>query len=238
MRASGQVVQVHDIPPFSACSSKRTVRLINGIALDECPARESYPARRPFSVPIAQSTERARPKRQDAGESPAGDTSVCRRFTKAGVVQQQNAAVPRPRRRCDSVHPLQFHIRGRSSSAEHSFDMREAKRAALFAPTIFEGIAQSARADASHASGRRRESFCPHHFCPCGVAQSTCLPLMQEITGAKPVRDANFIAPKALSAMHSLGKRFSSVQLRMGAPVLEWWPCASTAVEPAFRQTS
>src|SRR5437867_6487373 len=24
----------------------------------------------------------------------------------AGVVQQQNAAVPRPRRRCDSVHPL------------------------------------------------------------------------------------------------------------------------------------
>ena len=30
---------------------------------------------------------------------------------------------------------------------------------------------------------------------------------MQEITGAKPVRDANFIALKALSAMHSLGKR-------------------------------
>jgi hypothetical protein len=52
------------------------------------------------------------------------------------VVQQQNAAVPRPRRRCDSVHPL--------------------------------------------------------HFCPCGVVQTTCLPLMQEITGAKPVRDARF----------------------------------------------
>ena len=33
---------------------------------------------------------------------------------------------------------------------------------------------------------------------------------MQEITGAKPVRDANFIVPKALSAMHSLGKRTSS----------------------------
>jgi len=31
-----------------ACSSKRTVRLINGIALDECRARERYPARRPF----------------------------------------------------------------------------------------------------------------------------------------------------------------------------------------------
>ena len=41
---------------------------------------------------------------------------------------------------------------------------------------------------------------------------------MQEITGAKPVRDTSFIALKALSAMHSLGKRFSSVQLRVRAP--------------------
>ena len=56
-------------------------------------------------------------------------------------------------------------------------------------------------------------------FCPCGVVQTTCLPLMQEITGAKPVRDANSIALKALSAMHSLGKRISSVQFRVGAPV-------------------
>ena len=56
-------------------------------------------------------------------------------------------------------------------------------------------------------------------FCPCGVAQSTCLPLIQEITGAKPVRDANFIALKALSAMPSLGKRISSVQLRVRAPI-------------------
>ena len=71
--------------------------------------------------------------------------------------------MPRPRRRCDSVHPLQF-FRGRSSSAERSFDMREAKRAALFVPTIFEGIAQPARADASHASGQRCKSFYPHRF--------------------------------------------------------------------------
>ena len=110
----------------------------------------------------------------------------------AGVVQQQNAAVPRLRRRCNSVHPL--HFRGRSSSAERSFDMREAKRAALFVPTILEGIAHPARAVASHASGQRCKSFCPHHFCPCGVVQPTCLPLMQEITGAKPVRDASFSA--------------------------------------------
>ena len=29
-------------------------------------------------------------------------------------------------------------------------------------------------------------------ICPYGVVQTTCLPLMQEITGAKPIRDAIF----------------------------------------------
>ena len=37
-----------------------------------------------------------------------------------------------------------------------------------------------------------------HHFRPCGVVQPTRLPLMQEITGAKPVRDANFYVKRAL----------------------------------------
>ena len=60
-----------------------------------------------------------------------------------------------------------------------------------------------------------------HHFCPCGVAQPTRLPLKQEITGAKPVRDASFHAPKAFPAMPSLGKRVSSVQFRVGAPISE-----------------
>ena len=85
-------------------------------------------------------------------------------------------------------------------------------------------------------------------FCPCGVVQTTCLPLMQEITGAKPVRDANFsargswgiadppglepgslgrasrlapttfIGPKALPAMPRLGKQASLVRFRVGAP--------------------
>jgi hypothetical protein len=41
---------------------------------------------------------------------------------------------------------------------------------------------------------------------------------MQEITGAKPVRDTSFNALKALSAMHSLGKRISPVQLRVRDP--------------------
>ena len=79
--------------------------------------------------------------------------------------------------------------------------------------------------------------FALTNFCPCGVVQSTRLPLMQEITGAKPVRDAIlsarglrgkadppdsesgslgrasrlaptiFNAPKALSAMRSPGTR-------------------------------
>jgi hypothetical protein len=42
---------------------------------------------------------------------------------------------------------------------------------------------------------------------------------MQEITGAKAGRDTNLIALKALLAMRSLGKRISTVQFRVGAPV-------------------
>ena len=45
LRASGASPRHSAI---SACSSKRTVRLINGIALDQCRVRERYPARRPF----------------------------------------------------------------------------------------------------------------------------------------------------------------------------------------------
>jgi hypothetical protein len=44
----------------TACSSKRTVRLINGIALDQCRARERYPARRPFSPPSARRSKDSR----------------------------------------------------------------------------------------------------------------------------------------------------------------------------------
>ena len=57
-----------------ARSSKRTVRFINGVALDECLDPERYRTRVPISVPIAQSTERECPKLQVAGEIPAGDT--------------------------------------------------------------------------------------------------------------------------------------------------------------------
>jgi hypothetical protein len=59
---------------------------------------------------------------------------------------------------------------------------------------------------------------------------------MQEITGAKPVRDTSFIVPKALSAMRSLGKRVSPVQFRVGAFFESPW--ASIAVEPALKWVS
>ncbi len=138
-----------------ARSSKRTVRLISGVALDECLDPERYRTCAPI-VPIAQSTERARPKRQVAGGSLAGDTSFCG----CGSTAECGRAKAETTVRLRSPAPFW----GRSSSAERSFDMREAKRAALFVPTIIEGIAQPARADASHASGQRCNSFCPHHL--------------------------------------------------------------------------
>jgi len=52
---------------------------------------------------------------------------------------------------------------------------------------------------------------------------------MQEITGAKPVRDANFHAPKAFSAMRFLGTEVSLVQFRVGAP-FELWRSADIAM--------
>ena len=59
MRAFGQVAQVHGIPPafagghHCARSSKRTVRLISGVALDECLDPERYRTRAPAFVPPA-----------------------------------------------------------------------------------------------------------------------------------------------------------------------------------------
>jgi hypothetical protein len=142
----GRVVQVHGIPPFicrqptlRARSSKRTVRLISGIALDECLDPERYRTRAPsFALSRRQSdrSDGCSPKRPREG----------------GRVRPLRAMDGRP-------------FSGeRSSSAERSCDMREAKRAALFAPTISRGHSSVSRADASHASGRRRKSSCPHHL--------------------------------------------------------------------------
>src|SRR6266536_2014880 len=51
------------------------------------------------------------------------------------------------------------------------------------------------------------------------VVQPTRLPLTQEITGAKPVRDASFNGPQSIfsDALHWYW-RFSSVQFRVRAP--------------------
>ncbi len=47
---NGSVVQIHGIPPC-ARSSKRTVRLISGVALDECRVPERYRTRVPAFCP-------------------------------------------------------------------------------------------------------------------------------------------------------------------------------------------
>lgn len=123
--------------------------------------------------------------------------------------------------RDDGATPFTRSILGgvaHQQSARLTYERQRGQHSSL--PPFSEGIAQPVRADASHASGRRRESFCPHHFCPCGVVQPTRLSLKQEITGAKPVWDATFFALKALSAMHSLGKRISPVQFRVRDPFL------------------
>ena len=96
-----------------ARSSKRTVRFINGVALDECLDPERYRTRVPTSVPIAQSIERECPKLQVAGESPAGDANL----------------------------RVWFNSRTRPC---HGRDIG----ATPFTRSNFEGIAQSARADA------------------------------------------------------------------------------------------
>ena len=144
----------------------------------------------------------------------------------AGVVQQQNAAVPRPRRRCDSVHPL--HFRGRSSSAERSFDMREAKRAALFVPTNSNwnlGVMDCwivVHRPLLHLRPPLQHSTNPApHFCSARGSRGRDDPPGLEpgsLERASCLAPTIFDAPKALSAMHLLGKQASLVQFRVGAP--------------------
>ena len=57
---------------------------------------------------------------------------------------------------------------------------------------------------------------------------------MQEITGAKPVRDASFNALEAFSSMRSIGIGGSPVQFRVRAP----FDLAAIAVEPALKWVS
>ena len=177
--------------PPCARSSKRAGGFIPRIALDQCRDPERYRTRAPFSISDLRYTIyacRAKPCAVRFNEPSRQSPIVIRKF-QAGVVQQQNVAVPRPRRRCDSVHPLHFG-----------------------------GVAHQQSARLTCERQRGRHSPLPP-FRPCGVVQPTRLPLMQENTGAKPVRDAISAASKALSAMRSLGKRISPVQFRVEAPI-------------------
>jgi formylmethanofuran dehydrogenase subunit E len=83
-----------------------TVRLINGIALDECQDRERYPARRPFNIPereVDQATFICT-EALSRWKRPAGDVFLFAR------VAQPAEARRRERRqcRCESCHEYQF----------------------------------------------------------------------------------------------------------------------------------
>ena len=178
MCASGHVGQDHDIPPC-ARSSKRAVRPISGIALDECRDPERYrtcvplptPEREaaravpsagcepveetgqgfPLSVPIAQSTERACPKRQVAGESPAGDTSSCG----CGSTAECGRAKAETTVRLRSPAPSSGGV-AHQQSPRLTCERQRGQHSPL--PPFSEGTAQPVRAGAPRAPGRRRES--------------------------------------------------------------------------------
>jgi hypothetical protein len=83
----------------------------------------------------------------------------------AGVVQQSRIAGRPCQGRDDGATPFTRSIFGDVAHQQSArLTCERQRRAALLVPTIFEGIAQPARADASHASGQRCNSFCPHHF--------------------------------------------------------------------------
>jgi hypothetical protein len=109
-------------------------------------------------------------------------------------------------------------FRGRSSSAEHSFDMREAKRAALFAPTIFQRHGSASQSGCFTCIRSKARILLPSPF-----LSLWCSPVNMPASHAgdhrsEAGRGRQLIAPKASSAMPSLGKRISPVQLRVRAP--------------------
>jgi len=77
-------------------------------------------------------------------------------------------------------------------------------------------------------------------FCPGGVVQPTCLPLMQEITGAKPVRDA-ILSARGLRGIAdppdlepgSLG-RASRLAPTSSMPPKHFQRCACSVSRPAW----
>ena len=108
---------------------------------------------------------------------------------------------------------------GRSSSAERSFDMREVERAALFAPTIFRGHSSASQSGCFTCIRSKARVLLPSPFLSlwCSPANTPASQAGDHRSEAGQGRHVQ--ALKALSAMHSLGKRISPVQLRVGAPI-------------------
>ena len=111
-------------------------------------------------------------------------------------------------------------FRGRSSSAERSFDMREVERAALFAPTIFRGHSSASQSGCFTCIRSKARFLLPSPFLSlwCSPANTPASQAGEHRSEAGQGRHVQ--ALKALSAMHSLGKRISPVQFRVRDPFL------------------
>jgi hypothetical protein len=124
-----ELFAARSITPLAGCarSSKRAVRLISGIALDQCRDPERYRTRVPFlKIEIRKSKI---------------ENLI------AGVVQQQNPASPWLRYRCNSVHPLQF--RGHSSASQSGCVTCIRSEVQIFLPSPFYPHSSKHRAGAS-----------------------------------------------------------------------------------------
>ena len=168
--------------------------------------------------------------------------------------------MPRPRQRCDSVHPLHFGGVAHQQSARLTCERQRGRHSPL--PPFSEGIAQSARADASHASGRRRKS-CPHQLVSlwCNPANTPASHAGDHRSEAGqghqfPARGSREIADPPDSESGSLGRAIRPAPTSFMPPKhLQRCACSvsrpawcnsvwglhfhnSNAVEPALRQVS
>jgi hypothetical protein len=164
-----------------ARSSKRAGGLIPRIALDQCRVPERYRTRVPFRaprffVPIAQSTERARPKRQVVGENPTGDTSFCgcgstvecgrdngaipftRSISVGSVAHQQSARLTCERKRGQHSPLPPFFEEGIAQSAERVLHMHQVEARFLLPSPFLSLWCSSANTPASHAGDHRSEA--------------------------------------------------------------------------------
>ena len=187
-----------------------------------------------FLVPIAQNIERTRPKRQVAGESPAGDTNFqcgcgstaeCGRAKAETTVRLRSPAPAFARHSeasegCPPKHAVRrwatitacelrlagHLLRGHSSASQSGRVTCVRSKVQLhFAKRTSLFGQLTCKAWEAHTSVLTI-------FCPCGVAQPTRLPLIAGDHRSEAGQGHQLrIALKALSVMRPLGKRLSSV---------------------------